>query len=413
MERLRRRAVLTGMAGVAATALTRPNIARAAETPKGKPIVVGTIEDLTGVFATYGLPAVDAEKLAAEEINKSGGLLGRPIKLLIRNSQSDIANYPTFANQLILSENIDVLFAGILSSAREAVRPVVDRHKVLYFYTSNYEGGVCDKNVFLTGTTPSQKMKLSIEYMLNKYGKKAFAVLADYNYGHLEGLWLNKYMKELGGTVLQTEYIPLTATNFTTTVGQVERAAPDWIFAATAGNAQLQFYRELAATKKSYGVFAEDFGEGNEQISLPPSAAEGIITAANWVPGLKSEAAIAFTKLWTDTYGSRAHVISDQAVSMWNAWHLWAAAVEKAGTTEESAVIKALESGISYDGPAGRVTMDGPSHHVIEDVSLVRVNADHGFDLMKTVKAAPPTYEQSVCNLIKHPDIKKQFQPEV
>jgi hypothetical protein len=77
--------------------------------------------------------------------------------------------------------------------------------------------------------------------------------------------------------------------------------------------------------------------------------------------------------------------LPDAPVQVWNAWHQWKGAVEKAKTTDIEPVIEALESGMSYSGPSGTVSVDGPSHRNVQDVRLARVNDKHGFDVLETI----------------------------
>ena len=119
-------------------------------------IAVGSVLDETGPLNIYGKPMADATKLAIKDINDSGGVLGRKLKLVAYDTQSDNAKYTQFTNQLVVRDRVAVIHGGITSASREAMRPVVDRAKVPYFYNEQYEGGVCDKNVFLTGAVPSR-----------------------------------------------------------------------------------------------------------------------------------------------------------------------------------------------------------------------------------------------------------------
>ena len=94
-------------------------------------------------------------------LNAAGGLLGRQIQLINYDTQSSMQLYSQYAQQLVLKDRVDVVQGGITSASREAIRPTLDRYKTLYFYNAQYEGGVCDRNVFCTGTTPAQTVKMS------------------------------------------------------------------------------------------------------------------------------------------------------------------------------------------------------------------------------------------------------------
>jgi branched-chain amino acid transport system substrate-binding protein len=112
---------------------------------KSDPITVGAVFDLTGGLNIYGIQQNNALQLAVKSINESGGVLGRQVKVASADAQSDDNNYVRYVNTLIRRDRIAALFAGLTSSSREAIRPIVRQNKVPYFYSSLYEGGACDK----------------------------------------------------------------------------------------------------------------------------------------------------------------------------------------------------------------------------------------------------------------------------
>ena len=97
---------------------------------------------------------------------------------------------------------------------------------------------------------------------------------------------------------------------------------------------------------------------------MGPEASDGILVAYPYLQELDNPVNQEFVEKWHAKFGDEYPYITHSAVAVWNDWHLWAAAVEKAGSLDRDKVIEALESGISIDSPSGTVTMDGPSHHV-------------------------------------------------
>src|SRR5471032_3449426 len=128
-----RRQLLGSAAALAgASALSAPAFA-------ADPIKVGSLHDLSGGLDIYGKPMVDALTLAVEEANAAGGLLGRQIKLMNYDTQSNMQLYTQFAQQAALKDKVAVVHGGITSASREVIRPVLDRFKTLYFYNTQYE----------------------------------------------------------------------------------------------------------------------------------------------------------------------------------------------------------------------------------------------------------------------------------
>ncbi len=95
-----------------------------------EPIIVGSVLDETGGLNIYGKAMVDSTNLAIKHINEQGGVLGRQLKLVSYDSQSDNAKYTLYANQLALQDKAVVIMGGITSASREAMRPIMDRNKL-------------------------------------------------------------------------------------------------------------------------------------------------------------------------------------------------------------------------------------------------------------------------------------------
>src|SRR5215470_12935056 len=164
---MNRRTFLTGTAAaVAVGASSRPAFAE-------DPIGVASIHDLSGGLDIYGKPMVDALTLAIEEANAAGGLLGRQLKLINYDTQSNMQLYTQFAQQAALKDKVAVVHGGITSAAREVIRPVLDRFQTLYFYNTQYEGGVCDRNQFDTGVTPAQTVEKLVPYAMKKWARRS------------------------------------------------------------------------------------------------------------------------------------------------------------------------------------------------------------------------------------------------
>src|ERR1700704_4354062 len=154
------------------------------------PINVAGIHDLSGGLGIYGKPMVDALTLAVEETNAAGGLLGRQVSLISYDTQSSMQLYTQFAQDAALKDKVAVVHGGITSASREVIRPVLDRFKTLYFYNTQYEGGVCDRGQFDTGVTPAQTVEKLVPYAMKKWGKKVYVIAAYYNYGQITSQWV-------------------------------------------------------------------------------------------------------------------------------------------------------------------------------------------------------------------------------
>jgi len=210
--------------------------------------------------------------------------------------------------------------------------------------------------------------------------------------------------------VLGTEYFPLDATNFGSTISKIQAAKPDWIMTVLVGGGPISFYRQFHAAGLSgkIPIASTTFAGGNEQFVLTPEESDGIIVAYNYIESIDNPANKDFQKRFRAKYGADYPPITDLAMSSYQGMHLWAAGVKKAGTIDREKVIEALESGISIDGPSGKVTLDPATHHVTFDVHL-SVLKDKQIKLIETFSQRPPADTAAVCDLKKNPRDAKQY----
>ncbi len=402
-----RRSVLKGVSAAAVT-LAAPGIigrAQAADTIK----MVGIL-DQSGGLDIYGKPMVDATKLAVDEINAAGGLLGKQVELKMYDPQSTIQFYTQYATQAAAGDKAHVVHAGITSASREAIRPTLGRFRTLYFYNTLYEGGVCDRNTFCTGSTPAQTVEKLVPYCMNKWGKKVYIVAADYNYGHITAQWVKKYVTDNGGEAVEIEFFPLDVTNFGPTIKKIQAAKPDMVMSALVGGAHVSFYRQYAAAgmNKNVPIASTTFGVGNEHTLISAEEGDGMIVAYSYLQEIETEANKAFVKRFQGKYGADAPYLNELAARSYEAAYLWAEGVKKAGSTDQMPVIEALEGGVSFDGPSGKISIEPKTHHAIQNVFLAELK-DQKYTILESHEQQPPTDTLLVCDLQADPNQAKFY----
>lgn len=396
----------------AAGALAMPFYARnaLAETP----IKLGSLLDATGTIGLEGSRMTQTTEYAVSVLNKAGGLLGRQIKLVNYDTQSSMQLYSQYAQQLVLKDKVDVIQGGITSASREAIRPILDRFKTLYFYNTQYEGGVCDHNVFCTGTTPSQTVSHVVNYALKNWGKKCYIIAADYNYGHITAQWVQKYLKDGGASTVATDFFPLDVTNFSSAISRIQQAQPDFVFSALVGANQAGFYRQwdAAGMKGKIPIGSSVFGLGDELVSMDNATTEGIVTSFGYYNDLDNPQNAEFLKGMDAMFPGSSKDLSELDSATYDGIMLWAEGVKKAGSVEQSKVIAALESGISIDSPAGPVSLSPELHATIRNAYLAKPVSGK-WDIMETYPNQTPTDTGTQCDLVKNPHMAKQFTPSL
>ncbi|KMO40372.1 urea ABC transporter [Methylobacterium variabile] len=408
---LSRRDLLRTAAAVPLSTLAMPALLRSA---RGEtPILVGSLHDQSGPIAASGTPMVESLKLGIAEVNAAGGLLGRPLQLVHYDTQSNIQMYSQYAQQLAVRDKVAVVHGGITSASREAIRPTFNRFRVLYFYNVLYEGGVCDRNTFCTGTTPAQTVEKLVPYAMTKGAKpakKVYIIAADYNYGQITAKWMQKYVKDQGGETVAVDFFPLDVTNFGPTISKIQSVKPDLLLSALVGGNHTAFYRQWtsAGMKDQIPIASTTFGLVNEPTTLNAAESDGILGAYGYFEELTTPASTAYVaKLKKQSPG--IPYISELAAGTYEGFYLWVEGVKKAGSIDRMAVTEALETGLSFDGPTGKVTVDHATHHVTRNAYLAAVK-DRKWAVRETYPDAKPQDTAAVCNLIKNPRDNKQYE---
>lgn len=365
------------LAIAAACGNAEPGTAGSGSSGEG-PIKVGVLEDRSGDFALVGIQKYHAAELAIEEINAGGGLLGRQLEMVAPDTQSDNQRYQEMARKLILDDQVDVVMGGFSSASREAIRPIMEQNKMLYFYNNQYEGGVASKYTFATGAVPEHQVVPLIKSMIEQHGPKIYTIAADYNFGQISAQWVRKAAQDFGGEVVGEEFIPLSVSQFSSTISKIQQAKPDVLVTLLVGTPQSSFYEQWAKSgiKGLPMATTVNMAQAYEHKRFQPPALANMFVTATFMEELDTPQAKSFVEKWRAKYPDEPYV-GMEAEAQYTGIHLWAEAVRKAGTVEKEAVIAALESGISFDGPAGKVTIDPKTHHTIRDVYLAHADEKH------------------------------------
>lgn len=376
------------------------------------PIKVGMLEDLSGDFSLCGTYKTHAMELAVKEINESGGILGRKVELIAPDCQSDNQRYQEMARKLILEDEVDVVMGGFSSASREAIRPIMEEYETLYFYNNQYEGGVASHYTFCTGAVPEHQVMPLIEYMIENYGSRIYTIAADYNFGQLTAQWVAKAAEEYGGEIVGEEFLPLSTSQFSSSIDKIQKADPDVLVVLLTGVTQSSFYGQWAAAGMDVPIATTiNIAQGYEHLRFDPPACANMYVTAQFIEELDTPEAQDFVKRFRELYPDEPY-IGMEAAAQYTGMMLYKEAVEKAGTTETEAVIKALESGISYDGPQGKVTIYGPTHHVIQDIWIIYSDEEHNISFKEKYDQIVPDWlekEKGVDLTVEAPNV--QYTP--
>src|SRR3989442_11906087 len=195
-------------------------------------IKVGVITDQTGPLSFMGIANANVAKMVIDDINAKGGLLGRQIDLYLEDSATKDSEAEAKATKLVQQDQVDVIFGGIYSSTRQAIKgPAVVQGKKLYIYPEQYEGQECAPLIFCTGPVPAQQVEPLIPWLMQQTGATKFYLpSADYIWPHT----LNNKVREVatanGGTIVGEEYFPLDHADYSETVDKITASGAEVVF---------------------------------------------------------------------------------------------------------------------------------------------------------------------------------------
>ena len=363
--------ILTTILGI--FLLLRPNPA--------SPIRIGVLHSLSGTMAVNERPLVDAVRLAVEEINAAGGLLGRPVEMRVADGRSDDAVFAAEAERLIAAERVSALFACWTSACRKAVKPTVEKHRNLMFYPLQHEGLEQSPSIYYTGSTPNQQIIPGMQWALNTLGKRVYLLGSDYIFPHAAHSIVRDLVKANGGSVLAERYLPLGDTRLDAVVAEIRALAPDVIVNTINGDSNTHFFRALHGASLG-GVPVVSFSLAEEGLKAIGPAAFHPNHYAVWsyFQSIPDEANQRFVAAFRKRHGAD-RVTSDPIEAAYVGVRLWAQAVRDAGTDDSEQVNRAMLQQ-STAAPSGVAAVDRGTRHLWKQMRIGKARADGQFELV-------------------------------
>jgi urea transport system substrate-binding protein len=319
-------------------------------------VKVGVLQSLSGTMAISEVPLQDAELLAIDQINASGGVLGKQIVAVSEDGASDPSTFAQKATKLIEEDKVVTVFGGWTSSSRKAMLPVFQRLNSLLWYPVQFEGNECSPNIMYSGAQPNQQALPALTWAESKGYKKIFLLGSDYVYPRTANLILKKHIAHDGLTLSGEEYVPLGGTDFSSIVAEIQQAKPDIIINTLNGDSNVSFFKQMAAaglTPDKLPVMSFSIAEP-EAKAMGPSLLAGSYTSWNYFESLPGPQNAAFVAAFKAKYGAD-QVVDDPMVHGYEDVYQWAASVKKAGSFDTTKVRDAAVSLGFTDSPLGMV----------------------------------------------------------
>lgn len=352
--------------GLTAWLVSRP----AAPTEHG-PIVIGLLNALSGTTARGEAPQVAAARLAVEEINAAGGLLGRPVELRVEDSRADPRTAAAAAERLISVERVVALFGCGSASCRQAVRPVVEAHRHLLFYPAAYEGMEASAHIVYTGPTPNQQALPAADWAMRGFGRRIYLVGTDAAYPRRLGAVLRDFVMLKGGQVLGERYLAPGSQDVGGIMADLMKLQPDLVVSTISGDSNQAFFDALVTAGLTDLPLLSLHAAEPEMRAFERGRLDRHFTAWGYLQSLPGPANEAFLARLRQSQGSAVEA-SDPAVSTYVALQLWAAAVREVGSARTDAV-NANVVHQSVTAPHGFAAVDAQTRHLWRQLRIAQV----------------------------------------
>ena len=266
-------ALAAGVAQVASPFVIR---ARAADA-----IRIGMVDPLTGVYAAVAQNEVIGAKFAVEQINAKGGVMGRPLELLVEDSANDVGTGVQKTRKLIERDNVQFIIGDVNSGVAQAMAQVTNEKKVLHVVSGGHTDGItgkdCKWNVYRVCNTTRAEANSVSELLFKNYGKKWHFITPDYAFGHTLQQAAAANLQKLGGTITGNELAPLGTADFSAYLIKARAANPDVLLVLPQGSDMVNCLKQIAQFGIDKQIHVAGLQQELESLeAMPPEARVGV-----------------------------------------------------------------------------------------------------------------------------------------
>ncbi|MDA1229477.1 MAG: urea ABC transporter substrate-binding protein [Planctomycetota bacterium] len=350
--------------------------------PAVTPIRVGILHSQSGTMAVSEQSLIDAALMAIDEVNERGGVLGRPLQPVIEDGASDGPTFAEKARKLITEDKVSSVFGCWTSASRKAVLPIVEEHNHLLWYPVQYEGRESSRNIIYTGATPNQQILPAVDWCRREFGTRMFLVGSDYVFPRTANEIIKLRMAEFGATPVGEEYRPLGSQDFDELIARIIESKPDVVLNTINGDSNRAFFAALNAAgmdARQIPVMSFSIAE-HELRNIGLDLTIGHYASWTYFQSIDTPANRRFVREFRKRYGAE-RVTDDPIEAAYSQIHMFAKAVDKAGSTDIDA-IRHSARGLIYAAPGGLIRVDPRNLHTWKVPHVGRIQTDGQFRIL-------------------------------
>lgn len=318
---------------------------------------VGLVIPFQGPPGLFAPSCLASATLAAEQVNQSGGICGRPVRLELIEGGGRPAQV---ANQVrrAVDDGVDAVTGWHISAVRQQIAPVLDG-RIPYVYTSLYEGGEVRPGVICSGEVPEQQIRPAFRWLRDELGLRRWVIVGnDYIWPWASATAAHRFSRELGLSVVDEIFVGYGSQDLVPAVERVARASADAVLMLLVGQDAVLFNREFAAR----GLHAQlarfsPLMEENMLLASGVEATENLYAAAGYFSSLATPDALDLLGAYTERFGPDAPPLNNMAESC-HEGILVLRELHRAARSCRLRDIVSVVHRVGFDGPRGPVSQE-------------------------------------------------------
>lgn len=322
-----------------------------------KPILVGTSVSLSGTYAASAKYSLEGYELWVKQVNKRGGLLGRPVKLVYYDDKSDANTGVQLYEKLITADKVALIVGPYSSGVTSAVSTVAEKHKMVMLGPEAADAKIYSRGYKYNfqAQTQAGRYMLGALALAKAKGYKTLAMLAeDTAFPKAVSEEVAKIAPGYGVTVVFNQTYPKGATDFSALLTKVKQLKPDLIFANSYLPDAQGIIRQCREQEVNAKIFAVAVGAAEPEFGNLGSTANYVFGATQWASTMKTRGNAEFVKAYKKMFGRAPDYHS---AANFAAMEVLEAAVRKAGSLDQGKIAAEIAR-MKLDTVYGRFEVD-------------------------------------------------------
>jgi branched-chain amino acid transport system substrate-binding protein len=346
-------------------------------------IKIGVFLSLTGSTSAYGVSALNAFKLATEEVNRAGGFAGRQVELVVEDDHSDTSEVAGIVTRLIQQDKVLALLAEPISTRAMVAAPIAQQHKVVMISPAAIkpELTMTGDYIFRACFTSPAEGEAIAGFATNQLKAKRAAIILDgkNDYAVVLAGFFGESFKKLGGEILNQQNYEASDKDVAAQIKAINASNPDVIFAPGFYSTAALVAREVKRQGSKATLIGSDGWDSPDLLQNAGDAFDGVYFANHFWVGSED----ALVRKFVSDYTTRFGLAPDAgAATAYDAARLVFDAIKRAGTTDSRAIRDALATSANFPGVTGRITIDAHRNAVVP-VYILRIEKGGKFSLQR------------------------------